>query len=38
MTMDVFGFEKEDFVDGVELGGAASFLEFAADADITLFV
>jgi len=36
--MDVFGFEKEDFVDGVELGGAASFLEFAADADITLFV
>ena len=38
MTMDVFGFEKGDFVDGVELGGAASFLEFAADADITLFV
>ena len=30
MTMDVFGFSKEDFIDGVELGGAATFLEFAA--------
>ena len=38
MTMDVFGFEKEDFIDGVNIGGAATFLEFAADADITLFV
>ena len=26
MTMDVFGFEKEDFVDGVDIGGAATFL------------
>jgi peroxiredoxin family protein len=38
MTMDVFGFDKDQFVDGVDIGGAASFLEFAADADITLFV
>ena len=38
MTMDVFGFSKEDFIDGVEVGGAASFLEFAADSDIQLFV
>jgi len=38
MTMDVFGFNTEDFIDGVELGGAASFLEFAADADISLFI
>jgi len=38
MTMDVFGFAKEDFIDGVELGGAATFLEFAADSDIQLFV
>ena len=35
MTMDVFGFDKDQFVDGVDIGGAASFLEFAADADIT---
>ena len=38
MTMDVFGFEKNDFVDGVDIGGAATFLEFAAESDITLFV
>ena len=38
MTMDVFGFEKNDFVDGVDVGGAATFLEFAAESDITLFV
>ena len=38
MTMDVFGFDKEDFIDGIELGGAATFLEFAADADIQLFL
>ena len=38
MTMDVFGFSKEDFIDGVEVGGAATFLKFAADSDIQLFV
>ena len=38
MTMDVFGFSKDDFIDGVEVGGAATFLEFAADSDIQLFV
>ncbi len=38
MTLDVFGFSKEDFIDECELGGAATFLEFAADADISLFV
>ena len=38
MTMDVFGFAKEDFIEGVEIGGAATFLEFAADSDIQLFV
>ncbi|RMD95593.1 MAG: peroxiredoxin family protein [Calditrichaeota bacterium] len=38
MTMDVFGFKKEDFVDGCEIGGAATFLEYAADADVSLFI
>ncbi len=38
MTMDVFGFEKEEFIDGVDVGGAATFLEYAADADIQLFI
>lgn len=38
MTMDVFGFSKDDFIDGVDIGGAATFLEFASDADIQLFI
>ncbi len=38
MTMDVFGFSKDDFIEGVDFGGAAMFLEFAADADIQLFI
>lgn len=36
MTMDVMGLVKEDFVDGIEVGGAVTFLEFAKDADVTL--
>ncbi|MBM7702815.1 DsrE/DsrF/DrsH-like family protein [Metabacillus iocasae] len=32
MTMDVMGLEKEDFVDGIEVAGAVTFLEFAKDA------
>jgi peroxiredoxin family protein len=38
MTMDVFGFTREDFIDECEIGGAATFLEYAADADVSLFV
>ena len=38
MTMDVFGFSRDDFVEGVDIGGAATFLEFAADSDIQLFI
>ena len=36
--MDVFGFSREDFIEGVEIGGAATFLEYAADSDIQLFI
>jgi peroxiredoxin family protein len=38
MTMDVFGFKKEDFIPEAVIGGAATFLEFASDADVSLFV
>jgi peroxiredoxin family protein len=38
MTMDVFGYAQEDFVDGVEFGGAAAFLSEARRAHVTLFV
>ena len=36
MTMDVMGLTVEDFVDGIEVGGAVTFLEFAKDAAPTL--
>ncbi|MDA8352416.1 MAG: DsrE/DsrF/DrsH-like family protein [Firmicutes bacterium] len=36
MTMDAMGIDKNQLIDGVEVGGAASFLDFAYDADITL--
>jgi peroxiredoxin family protein len=38
MTVDLFEFEKKDFIDGVEYGGAASFLKFAGEADVCLFI
>ena len=38
MTMDVFGFTKDEFIDDITIGGAATFLEFAADSDISLFI
>jgi peroxiredoxin family protein len=38
MTMDVFGFKKEDFIPQAEIGGAATFLEYAADASVSLFI
>ena len=36
MTMDVMELEQEVLVDGVEVGGAVTFLEFAQNADVTL--
>ena len=36
MTMDVMNLEKEQFVEGIDVGGAASFLHFAQDANTTL--
>jgi len=38
MTMDVFGYDQDDFLDGVEFAGAAAFLAEARKAHITLFV
>lgn len=39
MTMDLYGLKREDFVDGVRPSlGAASFIDMAAKADITLFI
>lgn len=38
MTMDVMGIKREDLMDQIEVGGAATFLEHASHANITLFV
>jgi peroxiredoxin family protein len=37
-TMGVMGVRAEDLVEGVDIAGAAAFLDFAADADVSLFV
>jgi len=31
MTMDVMGIKKEELIDGIELGGAATFLSYASE-------
>jgi len=38
MTMDVMGIKKEDLIDGIEVCGAATFLEYASKSDISLFI
>ena len=38
MTVDLFDFKREDFIDGIEYGGASTFFEFAGSTDICLFV
>ncbi len=38
MSLDVLGLKKEDLIEGLEFAGAGAFLDYAADADITLFV
>jgi peroxiredoxin family protein len=38
MTVTLFDFNKEDFIDGIEYAGATTFFDFAGDADITLYI
>ncbi len=38
MTVELFGFEQSDFIDGIEFVGAASYLDIANDAKINLFI
>ncbi|HEY5649343.1 MAG TPA: DsrE/DsrF/DrsH-like family protein [Nitrospiria bacterium] len=39
MAMDMFDIKKEDLIDGLpDPVGAATFLEFSSEADITLFI
>jgi len=38
MTMDLFEYSKDDMIDGVEIGGAATYIEIATKSHINLFV
>lgn len=36
MSMDVMGIKREELIDGIEIGGAATFLSYASENAITL--
>ena len=38
MTMDMMGIKKEELIDGVEIGGVASYLNAAENSDNNLFI
>lgn len=38
MTVDLFEFSKDDFISNVEYGGAATFMKFAGESDVCLFI
>ncbi len=38
MTIDLFDFSREDFIDGIDYGGAATYFEFAGESDVSLFI
>lgn len=39
MTMDVFGYKANDFIEGIqEICGATHFIGYAKDADVSLFI
>ena len=38
MTVDLFGFSHDDFIDDLDYAGAATFLPVAQKADVSLFI
>ena len=38
MTMDLFEYDKEDMIEGIDIGGAATYIEVASNAHINLFI
>jgi peroxiredoxin family protein len=38
MTVDLFEFDKNDFIPQAEFGGAATFLGFAGNTDVCLYI
>ena len=38
MTVDLFEFQRSEFIEGIEFAGATTFLDFASTADISLYI
>ena len=38
MTIDLFDMSEKEFIDEIELGGAATYFEYAGEADINLYI
>jgi NADPH-dependent 2,4-dienoyl-CoA reductase/sulfur reductase-like enzyme/peroxiredoxin family protein/rhodanese-related sulfurtransferase/TusA-related sulfurtransferase len=38
MSMDIMGIKREELIEGVQIGGVASFLGSAEESDMTLFI
>lgn len=38
MTLDLFEYKREDMIDGISLGGAATYMEGALKSDINLYI
>lgn len=38
MTMDLFEFSEKDLIDGIDVGGAATYMENALKSDINLYI
>ncbi|HQT82127.1 MAG: peroxiredoxin family protein [Ferrovum sp. 37-45-19] len=38
MTLDLFDFKREDLIEGIEYGGAATYLDFAGESNVCLFI
>lgn len=38
MSMDIMGIHKEELIDGVELGGVATFIGSGEKSDMSLFI
>ena len=38
MTIDLFDMKREDFIDDIDIGGAATYFERAGEANVNLFI
>jgi len=38
MTLDLFEYSRDDMIDGIEIGGAATYIEVATQSHLNLFI